>query len=669
VPILQKGNAVAARDGNACLEKANPFMRWFSVAALLAACHVDTPAGPKLPSAQADALADVPQLDGLAADASADAAAQDGDATGQRGTDIALSACASAVDCDDGKPCTIDGCEPSKGCTHAASTLACDDGNACTIGDACQDGACLPGGVTTCDDGNVCTQDACSPMSACTHVAIAGPCDDGMPCTMADSCQGGSCVAGAGHLFSTTYGSAGGEHGTALAVLADGGFALAGFAISVSLPGGQKTAGAEDFWLVRTDAEGKLLWNQSYGGSNSDLAFSVTAMADGGLAAAGYTVSTDLPGGQKSAGGHDMWVVRTDAAGKLLWNHTYGGSGYDTGYSVIALADGGLMVAGDTGSADLPGGTPTAGGGDFWLVRLHADGKLLWNKTYGGSASDNAERLLALADGGLALAGYTKSTDLPDGRASAGGHDLWLVRTDADGQMLWNQVVGGTEHDLATTVTELTGGDLVLAGATQSTDLPGGQKSKGGSDMWLVRLDAGGKLLWNRTYGGSSDDFAFAVSELADGGLMVAGLTTSTDLPGGKKSAGGGDLWLGRTDASGQLLWNLTYGGTENDDAIAMSVLANGGLVLAGTTDSTDVPGSQKTAGFDDVWLVRSDLWGNADCAKSGVCFAKGQAACDDGNACTADLCDAAHGGCWHQNLGDGLPCGGGKSCAGGACL
>ena len=511
--------------------------------------------------------------------------------------------------------------------------------------------ACTPGG---CDDGNPCTNDVCDMASACTHENNTAPCDASGACTV-DVCKGGSCVTGPGKLFSATYGGVGYEYAKAVTAMADGGLALAGFAEAVPLPGGKKSASNKDFWLVRTDAGGNLLWSQTYGGAGWEEASAVTALADGGLALAGFTQSTDLPGGKKSAGWSDFWLVRTDAAGKLLWNQTYGGAqSVEGAFSVSELADGGVALAGF--------GVVNTSDDYVWLVRTDADGELLWSQTYGGWKNDDAAAMIALADGGLALAGATNSIDLPGGQKSAGGYDMLLVRTDANGTLLWNQTYGGSGNDEAFAVTALADGGLALAGFTNSSDLPGGQTTAGDYDFWVVRTDAAGKLLWNKTFGGPFRDEAFGLTSLADGGLVLAGTKESSDEPGGKQ-----DCWLVRTDAGGNPLWNRTYGGSGYDAILAVAALSDGGLALAGTTASTDLPGGPKVAGLLDGWLLRTDPWGHISCAEAGPCASKTLADCDDAKPCTADLCDGKTG-CTHTNLTNGSACGGGKSCTAGVC-
>ncbi len=516
--------------------------------------------------------------------------------------------------------------------------------------------ACAPG----CDDGNPCTDDACDLANGCTHTNNTAPCNAGGFCT-ADACKGGACVAGPARLFSASYGGSDRQAANAVSVLADGGLAFAGNTASCGSVGVR-------FWLGRTDAGGKLQWSQTYGGGSCcEEVTAIAVLADGGLALAGDTHTADLPGGQKNAGWTDFWLVRTDAGGKLLWSQNYGGSGYEFAHAIAALADGGFALAGSTSSAEFLGGQK--GVTEAWLVRTNADGNELWSHTFGGTGWDSANAMATLADGGMALAGRTKSTDLPGGSKQLDDTDFWLVRTNAGGTLLWSQAYGGSDVEEATAMTVLADGGFALAGSTNSTDLPGGQKSAGWRDLWLVRTDAGGKLLWSQTYGGSGWDFAWSMTALPDGGLAVAGSTSSTDLPGGQKSAGYDDAWLVRTDAAGKLLWNRTYGSSQDDYASAVITLPDGGLALAGRMHSTYLPcGGKSSYAGANAWLLRTDPWGHISCAEAGPCASKTLADCDDAKPCTADLCDGKTG-CTHTNLADGSNCGGGKTCAAGVCL
>jgi predicted secreted protein len=225
-----------------------------------------------------------------------------------------------------------------------------------------------------------------------------------------------------------------------------------------------------------------------------------------------------------------------------------------------------------------------AGGGDFWLVKTDANGTMQWNQTYGGAITDYASALVQTADGGYALAGFT-------GSFGAGNHDFWLVKTDSAGNALWNKTYGGTSVDEAYALVQTADGGYALAGYTWSY-------GAGGSDSWLVKTDANGTAQWNMTYGGTGIDYALALVQTADGGYALAGFT-------GSFGAGYYDFWLVKTDANGTAQWNMTYGGTSFDWAEDLVQTADGGYALAGSTYSYG-------AGMIDFWLVRTDSAGNA---------------------------------------------------------
>lgn len=347
-----------------------------------------------------------------------------------------------------------------------------------------------------------------------------------------------------------------------MAALPDGGLALAGHTDS-------KGAGYKDFWLVRVDPCGALVWDRTYGGAQYDEANAVAALADGGFAVAGYTQS-------KGAGGRDFWLVRTDEDGALVWDETYGGANCDVACAVAALPDGGFAVAGYTSSKG-------AGDEDFWLVRTDAGGALAWDETFGGAGRDEARAMTALPDGGFALAGLTYSQ-------GAGARDAWLVRTDAEGAVQWEQTYGGTANDEAFSVAAVPDGGFALGGVTFS-------KGQGGGDFWLVRTDASGAVLWEQTYGGGDRDEGHAVAVLPDGGFALGGFTRSL-------GAGLRDFWLVRTAADGAVLWTEPCGGAAWDEAYGLAVLPDGGLALVGYSESFG-------AGWRDFWLVRTDAAGH----------------------------------------------------------
>jgi parallel beta-helix repeat protein len=259
-------------------------------------------------------------------------------------------------------------------------------------------------------------------------------------------------------------------------------------------------------------ASSSLEWNRTYGGIGSDFALALVQTTDGGYTLAGNTASF-------GAGGIDVWLVRTDVFGNMLWNRTYGGAGEDRPLALVRTVDGGYALAGRTASFG-------AGSGDFWLVKTDASGNHLWNRTYGGAGEDRAYGLVQTVDGGYALTGVTCSFGAVNG-------DAWLVKTDAFGNHLWNKTYGGVSEDVAYALVERVDGGYALLGPTYSY-------GAGSSDVWLLETDAHGNAKWNQTYGGTSQEYACSLVQLSDGGYAAAGGTKSL-------GAGSDDFWLIKT--------------------------------------------------------------------------------------------------------------------------
>ncbi len=309
------------------------------------------------------------------------------------------------------------------------------------------------------------------------------------------------------------------------------------------------------------------LWNRTFGGAAQDCAWSLVQTPDNGYALIGATYSS-------GAGGADFWLVRTDSVGNAQWNRTYGGTADDEAHSVTRTSDGGYAILGTTSSFG-------AGGSDFWLVKTDSSGNVLWNKTYGGISTDDAWSIKEVPGGALVLAGWTVSS-------GAGSGDFWLIKTDSNGNMLWNKTYGGPLLEILNSVQIVTDGGYVLIGSTYSSD--------GDWDFWLVKTGSSGNEEWNQTFGGGLNDFGFSTVETYDNGFAVAGSTSSY-------GSGVYDFWLIRTDQFGNPLWNKAYGGSAYDEAWSVIQTANRGFVLTGWTESMGT-------GNSDCWLVATDPLG-----------------------------------------------------------
>lgn len=335
-----------------------------------------------------------------------------------------------------------------------------------------------------------------------------------------------------------------------------GGFVLAG----VTASGG---AGGNDMYVARTDASGSPIWEAAFGGSQNEDALCAIPTSDGGFVAVGYTESY-------GAGKKDAYLVKMDADGDFQWQRTFGGSDDDRAYSVHETSTGGLAVVGYTKSF---GGQ----GRNIYLVMTDAEGNHPVEKNFGGAGSDFAFSVDETYDHGFIIAGST------DGWGT-GDYDVYLLRTDSAGDYVWDKTFSAQENQAALFVRETAEHGFILAGYTHllgHLDL----------DMYLIKTDSDGNMVWDGTYGGNNDDLAQAVSETTDGGFVAAGYTYSF-------GAGGADAYVVKTGAELSMVWDETYGGSQNDGGAAIQLDPNGGFIVAGYTESYGV-------GSDDIFVLR----------------------------------------------------------------
>jgi hypothetical protein len=356
--------------------------------------------------------------------------------------------------------------------------------------------------------------------------------------------------------WNATYGGTGQDDAFAFVQTSDGGYALAG-----------RTLG--DVYLVKTDAGGKMQWEKTYGGQYGDEGFSIVQTSDGGFAVAGRSHSFN-PYGRS-----DMYLVKTDKMGNFQWNKTYGELWtYEGASSMVQTGDEGFVLAGHS--------YPGIGDQDIYLVKTDSNGGMQWNKTYAGTGADTYQvhSVVQTGDGGYAVAGSCYDHSTEDTLA-------FLIKTDSVGEITWSQSYGARNCQ-AFSMVQTGDGGYALAGMNFTY----GAASNYG-DAWLVKTDSLGNMTWSRNYGSSSHyshEFAQSLVQTTDGGYTLAGRK--------RYNYEDYNLYLVRTDAYGYMQWNITYGGTDEDFAMALVQTADGGYATAGCTESFGTGG-------DDFWLVK----------------------------------------------------------------
>ena len=360
--------------------------------------------------------------------------------------------------------------------------------------------------------------------------------------------------------------------------------------------------GLGDVWVLKIDKTGTLLWEKSFGGSNYDFGTCIQQTNDGGYILVGTTSSTN-DNITTWFGGNDVWVAKLDNIGNLLWQKSYGGSGDDVGIFIQQIANGGYIVTTHTTSGDgevtgFHGGS----GYDIWLVRIDDTGAILWQKTYGGTGDDKAFSMQQTSDSGFIVAGITASTDGDISHYFGGAYDYWVIKVNDTGHIQWQNTYGGSGDDEGASIAKVSNGGYVLTGYSTSTDseVVG---NHGGYDIWTLKLNDTGRIIWSNCHGGSSNDYSSSVIQSNDKGFVICGTTLSND---GDVTGyfNHGDAWIVKLDSAGNMQWQKNFGGDSLDAGISIIQSFDSEFVFIGQTKSTDHDVTHNF-GFNDYWIVK----------------------------------------------------------------
>ena len=337
-----------------------------------------------------------------------------------------------------------------------------------------------------------------------------------------------------------------------------------GRSVQQTSDGGYIITGQNDYeiYLIKTEENGNEQWFQTFGYGEGN---SVQQTTDGGYIIVGYTFS---PGN----GNGDVYLIKTDENGNEQWSQTFGETYIDMGYSVQQTSDGGYIITGCTGSFGN-------GLSDVYLIKTDGNGNEQWSQTFGGTGDDLGYSVQQTSDGGFIITGVT---------GEMGYEDVYLIKTDGNGIEQWSQTFGGTYTDFGNSVQQTSDGGYIITGCT-------GSFGNGLSDVYLIKTDENGNELWNQTFGGTSTDMGNSVQQTTDGGYIITGYTGSF--------GNGSDVYLIKTDENGEEIWSQTFGGTGDDVGSSVQQTTDGGYIITGYTFSF---GNES-----DVYLIKTNEWGN----------------------------------------------------------
>lgn len=303
---------------------------------------------------------------------------------------------------------------------------------------------------------------------------------------------------------------------------------------------------------------------------------------------------------------------------QIIWQNTIGGNSYDDVEDVIYTSDGGFLLVGVSESG-VSGDKSEAnlGATDYWLVKTNNLGVVQWDKTFGGSGNDYPVTAIETSNGDFIVVGESDSNISGNkSENSKGGYDFWILRINSSGTKIWDKTFGGSDDEYAISVKETSTNDLVITGDSASNiSSDKSENSRGFTDAWTIKITSTGTFIWDKTFGGDADEEVISILLTSDGGYIL-GVIAESGISGDKtvNSSNNEDYWMVKVSNTNTIDWQKSYGGTSNSVSILSSLITttDGGYLLAGDSDSNI--GSEKTEntnGGSDLWFIKTDNIGN----------------------------------------------------------
>jgi hypothetical protein len=477
---------------------------------------------------------------------------------------------------------------------------------------ACYDGPAGTEGVGRCKAGfKSCNADGVT-FGVCKGQAVPGFENCASP--VDEDCDGLASSCTGIPLWGERFGDSDGQSPTGLATDSDGNVVVAGYFSGAINFGGDSLvcSGGFDVFLAKLDANGKHLWSKRFGDKDSQAPGGVAVDSMGNVLIAGYfNGGIDLGGGLlTSKGGSDVFIAKLDAKGEYVWGQRFGDDSTQgaTGVAVDGSGDV-VLIGGFDGVIDFGGGALTSkGGSDVFIAKLDAKGKYLWAQSFGDESTQGANGVAVDSMGNVLVVGYFNGgIDFGGGLlTSKGGSDIFIAKLSADGHHVWSKSFGDASTQNATSVAVDGSGNIVLTGQLSGTVDLGGGTLNGPGDMFVAKLDAGGKHVWSKLFGDKSAESANGIAVDKAGNLVVTGyFSGSVDVGGGQLvSAGGADIFAAKLDTDGNHLWSKRFGNANDQTGVSAAMDGHGNTVLAGYFSGTVDIGSSSLVcdgGYDAV--------------------------------------------------------------------
>lgn len=409
--------------------------------------------------------------------------------------------------------------------------------------------------------------------------------------------------------WQNTIGGASQDYLYAMAKSEDGGYLLGGTSYSDSSGDkSENSLGDFDYWVVKINSIGEIEWENTIGGNNEDILWSVISTSDGGFVLGGTSYS-DISGDKtEHSAGRDYWIVKLDDLGNIEWQNTIGGDYSDNIFAIKQTTDEGYILGGSSNSNISGDKTEDSKGiEDFWIVKLSNSGTVEWDKTVGGNKTDIGQAIIQSLDGGYVVGGYSESEISGDKSENPIGFtDYWVVKLSATGELEWENTIGGSGYESIYSITETGEGDYILVGPSTSNISEDKSEDALGTDYWIVKVNLSGEIVWDKTFGGEGADSAYSIQAAENNSFYILG-SSNSDICEDKNenSLGERDYWVLLINQYGAIIWQNTIGGNDKDIAFPM-IYDTDGLLLGGHSMS-NISGdkTENSNGLTDMWVLK----------------------------------------------------------------
>lgn len=393
----------------------------------------------------------------------------------------------------------------------------------------------------------------------------------------------------------------------------DGGYIISGRTNSTI--GRDKTEipfGTFDFWIVKINDIGDIQWQKTFGGNLYNDGPIIKQNTDGTYILAG-TSNSNISGNKtvNTHGGDDIWLLKLDSTGNILWQKSIGGSSKDSLADLIILSNNNILI-GTSSISPISGDKTEINFGlyDYWVIELDSDANILWQKTLGGSNNDNLSTFQKISDDGYIIGGFS-SSGISGNKTenSYGQNDYWIIKLDANKNIEWQKTIGGNNEDQFASIYQTNDNGFIIGGSSYS-GISGlkTEPSKGSDDFWVMKLDSFGSILWQKTIGGINSDGIASIDKTLDGYFLLCG-NSSSPISGDKTEYNRGleDIWIVKIDENGTIIWDKTVGGNDQDYTTGKTIKhTNDNGIIVGASSKSDISGDKtEYTTSTDYWILK----------------------------------------------------------------